>query len=202
MTVLGDAAPKKRARRPSSARGQTAIKGVKAGTTSAKTPRSAAERPKARKSATIDSARRESGQLGARLRAHRELLGITLRQFARDLDISASFVSQIETDKAQPLWRRSTPSVVPSTCRSTISIHQRATRWASCRRSRATTGSWAVRHDRLARDVLRSFGPQSASPSPWNRASRGTDSPPPRQRIQALPLCATASEAVHTPTGV
>lgn len=90
MTVLGDATPKKRATRAANS-GQTAV-----------TPRPATVRQKSRKSATIDSARRDSSQLGARLRARREALGLTLRQFARDLDISASFISQIETDKAQP----------------------------------------------------------------------------------------------------
>ena len=43
-----------------------------------------------------------SGVVGARLRARREALGISLRQFARDLDVSASFISQLETGKAQP----------------------------------------------------------------------------------------------------
>jgi transcriptional regulator with XRE-family HTH domain len=96
---MGGAAPKKRVSRPTGARGQTAVKST---VSSAKAPAKSVARSKSRKSTTIDSARRESGQLGARLRARRELLGITLRQFARDLDISASFISQIETDKAQP----------------------------------------------------------------------------------------------------
>jgi len=43
-----------------------------------------------------------SGLVGARLRARREARGISLRQFARDLDVSASFISQLETGKAQP----------------------------------------------------------------------------------------------------
>ncbi|MGH9019792.1 MAG: helix-turn-helix domain-containing protein [Acidimicrobiales bacterium] len=42
------------------------------------------------------------GLVGARLRARREARGISLRQFARDLDVSASFISQLETGKAQP----------------------------------------------------------------------------------------------------
>lgn len=42
------------------------------------------------------------GLVGARLRARREAQGISLRQFARDLDVSASFISQLETGKAQP----------------------------------------------------------------------------------------------------
>jgi transcriptional regulator with XRE-family HTH domain len=46
--------------------------------------------------------RAASGVIGARLRARREGLGISLRQFARDLDVSPSFVSQLETGKAQP----------------------------------------------------------------------------------------------------
>jgi transcriptional regulator with XRE-family HTH domain/mannose-6-phosphate isomerase-like protein (cupin superfamily) len=40
--------------------------------------------------------------IGARLRARRVAQGISLRQFARDLEISASFISQLETGKAQP----------------------------------------------------------------------------------------------------
>ncbi len=43
-----------------------------------------------------------SGLIGARLRARRLARGISLRQFARDLDVSASFISQLETGKAQP----------------------------------------------------------------------------------------------------
>ena len=43
-----------------------------------------------------------SGAVGRRLRARRESLGISLRQFARDLNVSASFISQLETGKAQP----------------------------------------------------------------------------------------------------
>ena len=43
-----------------------------------------------------------SGAVGRRLRARRELLGISLRQFARELNVSASFISQLETGKAQP----------------------------------------------------------------------------------------------------
>ncbi len=43
-----------------------------------------------------------SGLIGTRLRARREASGISLRQFARDLDVSPSFISQLETGKAQP----------------------------------------------------------------------------------------------------
>ena len=42
------------------------------------------------------------GFVGARLREKRLALGISLRQFARDLHISASFISQLETGKTQP----------------------------------------------------------------------------------------------------
>jgi transcriptional regulator with XRE-family HTH domain len=42
------------------------------------------------------------GLVGARLRARRMARGISLRQFARDIDVSASFISQLETGKAQP----------------------------------------------------------------------------------------------------
>lgn len=42
------------------------------------------------------------GLIGARLRTKRLARGISLRQFARDLEVSASFISQLETGKAQP----------------------------------------------------------------------------------------------------
>jgi transcriptional regulator with XRE-family HTH domain len=42
------------------------------------------------------------GLIGARLRTKRLAQGISLRQFARDLEVSASFISQLETGKAQP----------------------------------------------------------------------------------------------------
>jgi transcriptional regulator with XRE-family HTH domain len=42
------------------------------------------------------------GLVGARLRERRMARGISLRQFARDIDVSASFISQLETGKAQP----------------------------------------------------------------------------------------------------
>lgn len=40
--------------------------------------------------------------LGPRLRERRETMGVSLRQFARDLNVSASFISQLETGKTQP----------------------------------------------------------------------------------------------------
>jgi transcriptional regulator with XRE-family HTH domain/mannose-6-phosphate isomerase-like protein (cupin superfamily) len=42
------------------------------------------------------------GLIGARLREKRLARGVSLRQFARDLEVSASFISQLETGKAQP----------------------------------------------------------------------------------------------------
>jgi transcriptional regulator with XRE-family HTH domain/mannose-6-phosphate isomerase-like protein (cupin superfamily) len=42
------------------------------------------------------------GLVGARIRDRRLAHGISLRQFARDLDVSASFISQLETGKTQP----------------------------------------------------------------------------------------------------
>jgi transcriptional regulator with XRE-family HTH domain len=42
------------------------------------------------------------GFVGARIRARRLARGVSLRQFARDLDVSASFISQLETGKTQP----------------------------------------------------------------------------------------------------
>ncbi|MFZ0767714.1 MAG: cupin domain-containing protein [Acidimicrobiales bacterium] len=44
----------------------------------------------------------DAGTLGRRLRARRESLGVSLRQFSRDLNVSASFISQLETGKTQP----------------------------------------------------------------------------------------------------
>lgn len=43
-----------------------------------------------------------AGAVGRRLRARREALGVSLRQFARELNVSASFISQLETGKTQP----------------------------------------------------------------------------------------------------
>ena len=40
--------------------------------------------------------------IGGRLRARRAQVGLSLRQLARDLDVSASFLSQVENGKAQP----------------------------------------------------------------------------------------------------
>jgi transcriptional regulator with XRE-family HTH domain len=56
----------------------------------------------ARSAPHAEANRLASGVVGALLRARREALGISLRQFARDLDVSASFISQLETGKAQP----------------------------------------------------------------------------------------------------
>jgi len=50
----------------------------------------------------LRSHRLAPGVIGARLRSRRLALGISLRQFARDVDVSASFISQLETGKAQP----------------------------------------------------------------------------------------------------
>jgi len=44
----------------------------------------------------------ESAQVGQRLRAARERVGLSLREVARRLDISASALSQIETGKSRP----------------------------------------------------------------------------------------------------
>lgn len=51
---------------------------------------------------SVAGERTGSGLIGTRLRARREASGISLRQFARDLDVSPSFISQLETGKAQP----------------------------------------------------------------------------------------------------
>src|SRR5665213_50018 len=67
--------------------------------TTAKGPRktSAVESP-----AITNNNRFAPGLVGARLRERRLERGVTLRQFARDIDVSASFISQLETGKAQP----------------------------------------------------------------------------------------------------
>jgi transcriptional regulator with XRE-family HTH domain/mannose-6-phosphate isomerase-like protein (cupin superfamily) len=66
--------------------------------TTTKTPRKTrvAETP------PIPGNRLAPGLVGARLRQRRMERGISLRQFARDIDVSASFISQLETGKAQP----------------------------------------------------------------------------------------------------
>ncbi len=50
----------------------------------------------------LDGERVATDSVGARLRARREEKGISLRQFARELEVSASFISQLETGKARP----------------------------------------------------------------------------------------------------
>lgn len=72
---------------------------------SAKNASSRASSPPAVETVAHERTRTEStnsGLIGARLRARRLSRGISLRQFARDLDVSASFISQLETGKAQP----------------------------------------------------------------------------------------------------
>ena len=43
-----------------------------------------------------------SGHVGPRIRERRLSRGLSLRQLARDIDVSASFISQLETVKVQP----------------------------------------------------------------------------------------------------
>jgi transcriptional regulator with XRE-family HTH domain len=43
-----------------------------------------------------------AANIGEQLRARRQAAGLSLRQFARDLGVSAAFVSQIENNKSQP----------------------------------------------------------------------------------------------------
>src|SRR5271168_2725633 len=64
----------------------------------AKTPRKAGSDPQPLPATN----RLAPGLVGARLRERRMARGISLRQFARDIDVSASFISQLETGKAQP----------------------------------------------------------------------------------------------------
>ena len=44
----------------------------------------------------------EPSHIGPRLRAQREQLGLSLREIARRLGVSASLISQIERDKVNP----------------------------------------------------------------------------------------------------
>src|ERR671937_1419277 len=44
----------------------------------------------------------EPAHIGSRLRAQRERLGVTLREAARRVGVSASLISQIERDKVNP----------------------------------------------------------------------------------------------------
>lgn len=85
-----------------------AVSGATSGTTGGRTR---AKRPPTERTSndsadqvavTASSEPSSSGAVGRRLRARRELLGISLRQFARELNVSASFISQLETGKAQP----------------------------------------------------------------------------------------------------
>lgn len=48
------------------------------------------------------SARHQRSGVGGTLRKHRAARGLSLRQLARDLGVSASFVSQLENGKSQP----------------------------------------------------------------------------------------------------
>jgi transcriptional regulator with XRE-family HTH domain/mannose-6-phosphate isomerase-like protein (cupin superfamily) len=62
---------------------------------------SSAARRAATNGALADRREAVSG-VGARLRTHREAAKLSLRQFARDLGVSPSFVSQLENGKSQP----------------------------------------------------------------------------------------------------
>ena len=48
------------------------------------------------------AAAHEVSHIGPRLRAQRELLGLSLRELARRIGVSASLISQIERDKVNP----------------------------------------------------------------------------------------------------
>jgi transcriptional regulator with XRE-family HTH domain/mannose-6-phosphate isomerase-like protein (cupin superfamily) len=66
------------------------------------TAAAAEDRPPARSAASSSDDRLRMPGLGARLRAQRLAAHMSLRQLARTLGVSASFVSQIENDKSQP----------------------------------------------------------------------------------------------------
>lgn len=50
----------------------------------------------------MSEGQRDRGDLGRRLRLRREAAGISLRELARRIDVSASLISQVETGKVQP----------------------------------------------------------------------------------------------------
>jgi transcriptional regulator with XRE-family HTH domain/quercetin dioxygenase-like cupin family protein len=58
--------------------------------------------PQRSKAIVADAGKLSPSFVGARIRERRLASGITLRQFARDLEVSASFISQLETGKVQP----------------------------------------------------------------------------------------------------
>src|SRR5260370_2966964 len=62
----------------------------------------AEDRPPAKSAASSSDDRLRMPGLGTRLRAQRLAAHMSLRQLARTLGVSASFVSQIENDKSQP----------------------------------------------------------------------------------------------------
>jgi len=64
--------------------------------------KSAVKSKTARQDVNAAAGRTSAEHAGARLRARREASGVSLRQFARELGVSASFLSQLETGKAQP----------------------------------------------------------------------------------------------------
>jgi transcriptional regulator with XRE-family HTH domain/mannose-6-phosphate isomerase-like protein (cupin superfamily) len=71
-------------------------------TTTSKGPKIGQQNAGSKGSATSNGDAMTPGLIGARLRTTRLARGISLRQFARDLEVSASFISQLETGKAQP----------------------------------------------------------------------------------------------------
>jgi transcriptional regulator with XRE-family HTH domain len=102
VTVLGNASPKKRPQ-PALAANRAPRKKVTKTDSLSKTSRQIARRAITLSGPSVTGAElRDASHVGPRLRARREALGISLRQFARDQGISASFISQIETGKAQP----------------------------------------------------------------------------------------------------
>src|SRR5665213_2927455 len=76
------------------------------------------------------------GLVGARLRERRLERGITLRQFARDIDVSASFISQLETGKALPTHLRTSVDGVSHTAKRTAAVENvisRGVRTGACK---------------------------------------------------------------------
>jgi transcriptional regulator with XRE-family HTH domain len=119
--------------------------------------------------------------MGARLRAKRLASGISLRQFARDLEVSASFISQLETGKAQP-------SV--------------ATLFAICSALDITTDELFESEDAAERSDAGDFfegvdGATDAANNAWRTNSSFASNPVGSPPLHAAPVSRSSSPVVH-----
>ncbi len=109
----------------------------------------------------------DSTQVGQRLRSAREELGLSLREVARRLDISASALSQIETGKSRP----SVKTLYAITSELGLSMDQLFADTAAAERQPATPTT----------------PEEAASAGPTNGAQQGGPPPPIVQRAEARP---------------